>query len=373
MKYILASLAILTPLWATEVQAVDSIIKTTFDISGEESLVGVWKGSIGGKPIIACFDRFDGSDYYYLKHFWRIPLVSKDKQKLAWAEGDTEEAGVFWQLKPVTEDRLEGQWSDKEGKRSLPIRLTRIYADTDGKGSCSSVGNAQGDAFNAPRVNAQKVLRTQGKEGEYQYISTLNGAISSIEFTKNTRSFTQINKILRNTFREQVVDYFDCKIPSPLGDSYYEFETLVKFIHKDWLSIDEHYSNQCVNNGGRTNYGTHHRNFELAKGNEVNLCRWFTVYEKEKFGNDTYCNLKAPEKLNKIILSAMQKYAPDDECTEAISITREYALALRDQGILFSPNLSPYLQACNTSAEIPYKKLLPFLTKAARDAVSSLK
>lgn len=114
---------------------------------------GVWEGTIGSYPVVACFDeRYDGDgqgSYYYLSQLKPIRLRSQAPMQ-AWTEGDGEgdtgsDAVPGWEIAKVTPDALFGMW--RAGERNLAIALTRIPADArDYDGHCSSL------AYFAPRL-----------------------------------------------------------------------------------------------------------------------------------------------------------------------------------------------------------------------------
>ena len=60
---------------------------STYLQSKELAFLGVWKGSLGDKEIIACFNYDDGAsgNYYYLRYLQSINLV-KNKKTGSWSE-----------------------------------------------------------------------------------------------------------------------------------------------------------------------------------------------------------------------------------------------------------------------------------------------
>jgi alpha-tubulin suppressor-like RCC1 family protein len=346
-------------------------VDTPFGISGEESRIGVWKGTIGDLKIIACFDRSFDSGYYYLRHFRDIPLFDLDKQKLTWGEGSQEQQTGTWRLKPVGEERLEGEWSDAKGARRLPIVLTRLYSDKDGKGGCMLEGT-QSIAFNAPRVGAQKIIKERVKfnNNEYLKLSTLAGAIQGIELPDNDPRYVPVNKMLGKQFQAEVQAYFECQRSTPdrpVPD--YQAEIRILFWNKNWLSIEESTNGDC--GGAHPFNGSGYRNIDLVRGQEVNLWTWFKHARKDSAMADldySYVNYVAPESLNKLILSHLASpRSRDDECWQVLEENREYQLSLGQTGIVFSTAFPHVVQACNESVQIPYPELLPFMNDKGRE------
>ena len=111
---------------------------------------GVWKGTIGAYPVMACLDR-DGlgqarGAYYYLSHLSPIGLAGRDDGP-DWDERVNYDAsGARWHGVAVKGDALTASWTD--GKKTLPVKLARqkFVTKDDYDGPC------MGDAFVAPRA-----------------------------------------------------------------------------------------------------------------------------------------------------------------------------------------------------------------------------
>jgi hypothetical protein len=155
-----------------------------FGISGLEARLGVWRGSIGKQRIMLCLQRHPyASTYYYLRHKFGIALSDTSGNGSVWSEEAADRPGASWELQLPERDRLEGEWSDADGKTSFPIRLTRVSSAGDGDPGCAIEG-ADRTAFNAPRVAAEK-LTIEESSGQRR-ISVLNGRPSTS--TRNAAS-----------------------------------------------------------------------------------------------------------------------------------------------------------------------------------------
>jgi alpha-tubulin suppressor-like RCC1 family protein len=354
-------------------------IDTPFGISGEESRVGVWKGTIGDLKIVACFDRSFDSGYYYMRHFRDIPLFDLDKQKLTWGEGSQEQSTATWRLKVISEERLEGEWSDAKGTRRLPMVLTRLYSDKDGKGGCMMESD-QSIAFNAPRVSAQKLdkARVKFNNNEYMKLSTLAGAIQGMALPGDDPRLVPVNKMLGKQFQAEVQAYFECqRSTSDKSAPDYQSEIRIHFWNKNWLTIEESTNGYC--GGAHPFNGSNYRNIDLVRGQDVNLWTWFNHARKDRAMTDldySYVNYAASERLNKLILSHIANPRQrDDECRQVVEENREYQLSLSQSGIVFSTAFPHVVQACNESVQIPYSELLPFMnamgSESARQVMDS--
>ncbi|WP_308387742.1 hypothetical protein [Acidithiobacillus sp. AMEEHan] len=95
-------------------------------------LAGVWEGTVGTLPVRACFEEVKNDSavqtygqYYYLRYLRWINLVppeGKNVRSGTFDEYDTQDQR--WHLGPVEGQELGGIWTD--GKKTLPIRLTRV-------------------------------------------------------------------------------------------------------------------------------------------------------------------------------------------------------------------------------------------------------
>ncbi|RZI97759.1 MAG: hypothetical protein EOO54_29470, partial [Haliea sp.] len=101
---------------------------------------GVWEGTLGEQPVVACFNGEDfGGSYYYLK-FLRPIQLAQNNNRGAWHE---EGRSGSWQLNRPQGNRMTGTWlPPKKGSASLPLALTLI----DGGGENLACGS---DAYNA--------------------------------------------------------------------------------------------------------------------------------------------------------------------------------------------------------------------------------
>ena len=93
--------------------------------AAEPAMTGLWEGSIGRYPIIACFDTggFQRGSYYYRKVLVPIGLWHDDDTN-TWSEGLSSRADpVIWSISVASNGELTGTWRQKD--RELPIRLKR--------------------------------------------------------------------------------------------------------------------------------------------------------------------------------------------------------------------------------------------------------
>lgn len=322
-------------------------------------VLGVWRGTIGDKHVAVCFGRAD-STYYYLRHFWALPLSAHDSTGHAWTEGNIEKPTGAWKLASISSSLLQGQWSDPKAKRTLPIQLTRIKVTPNTQAHCTAPNVRR--VFNSPRVDNQPIAPDDAQEfsgRHYRKISTLAGRIATIELLDGGTAIATINSALRDRLRDGIADYFDNDTNAELAkagreaDSNFGQEIAFTFWNDHWLSMVESSSWDSANGPhGRAEYLT----WDLSNGKKVNLWTWL---KHIKSGGE----FLAPEGLNALIAS--QRH---DVCS---TIDGRYQLGLSPKGIVFTtPEYGRGL--CVDSVEIPYRTLHRFLTPTGKEAMKSI-
>ena len=321
---------------------------------------GVWGGSVGKQKILACFDRSDDASYYYLKHFKTIPLSAVDGKDLAWAEGRGDTPTGHWSLRAVAPDRLEGEWSDPKGQRKAPIVLTRSYADPGGRGNCDDSDNPLSEAFNGPRLDAQKVARQAAvfQRRPYVKLSTLGGAIEALAFPPAEPAMAGVNKLLERLARAGMRHYFDCSAPGQDFNS----SMAISYWSKNWMSISQRNEGYC--GGAYPFHEVRQRTIDITGGREVDLWTWFKHFSKD--------NSQATPALQKLILTGEGADTSDPECGPLLVEARYYQLSLGEKGMVFSTIFPHVAQACDMDIVVPYAKLAPFLNEAGKAALKTL-
>ncbi|MDC8756160.1 hypothetical protein [Janthinobacterium fluminis] len=326
-----------------------------------EARAGVWTGSLGGQKIVACFSRSGEAAYYYVKHFRNIDLNGADDGSAAWTEGRDYEATGRWQLRSVAPERMEGDWSEVKGKRTLPILLSRGYADKAGNGTCSMRDNALSAAFNGPRLDAQKIVRKAAvfQRRPYVKLSTLEGAIEGLALAETAPRTGAVNQVLAQLLSAAMQRYFECSGPN----HDYNSGSTITFWSKDWLSIDESYEGYC--GGAYPFHGVHKRSIDLASGKEVDLWSFFKHYNKD--------GSAVPPDLQKVILGGEGADTTDSDCGPMLLEERYFQAALGEKGMVFSTTFPHVAQACDMDITVPYARLQPFLTEPGRAALSKVR
>jgi hypothetical protein len=152
---------------------------------------GVWRGTLGAKAIMACFNESLGTtayaSYYYIDHLKPIVLTTREADAFWHEENDTGR----WTLDAPLNGSIAGSWIHPKTKNTLPIQLYVVDGRND-KTACAR------DSYNVrlemspklralPRVQfsvgrAYRKLQFAGQEsvelfGPDVAISAINGAL----------------------------------------------------------------------------------------------------------------------------------------------------------------------------------------------------
>lgn len=330
----------------------------------ESSMHGVWQGTLGDQQIRVCLDSFEPS-YYYLRHSWGIPLYEVDADRKSLVETSKENPTGVWTLNLPIGNRLEGQWSDAQGKRAKPIRLTRVTVISKNTGSCSGEANGYVDAYNVPRVSSQRITVGAIKEFEgkrYREVSAAKQHVTTIELLEDGESLARINSSLHDKLTRGIAGYFECQTSLERDgggkdrDPNFGVEVQLKFWNSRWMSVVETNSWEAAGRGPIGNrFPT---TWDIATGKEVMLWGWV---KHPKVENDQDPSVGSPsQELVREIESQMH-----DKCSVHDG---KYKLGLGKKGIVFF-TLESGRGLCTDEIEIPYQRLQRFLTKEGKAAV----
>lgn len=325
---------------------------------------GLWRGTIGKQNVMVLLEPKDcDSSYYYLKYLWGITLFEKDKRGQVWEEyGD---GLATWKFENATEDTLSGQWTDGEGKRSVPIRLKRVAVGTGEENKCGMLNKK----FEAPRIAAQKptVAEADFDKHRYRTVSVLAGAIKGVEVLDDDNPLPNLNQRMRNWLWANVSGYYECQTMQgsrlDMRNSVPDFfeEMTPVFWNEQGLVLRETYSAYCGGahpSGGIASYLV----WDLIEDKAIEPWDWIRG-SKGKYGGHV-----APEKLNRLI-HAIAASKRDDDCAEVVRSNAYYLVYPGKTGMVFSPTLAHVVQACADDIEVPYAKLRPYLTSKGEAAI----
>jgi len=328
---------------------------------------GVWAGSVGNLSVRACFTRRDDrifGTYYYLPQMRLIPLEAEEGSSTVF--GETEAAAPNtprWRIQSADSNALAAQWTN--GRRTLPVRLTRVQYVEDEEGPCGSW------VFHQPRFADSRPVSSRATTDGVAYTSLaldlgnrLEGSVRTFALDGDGEPARRINAELGETLAGDPPGWFEC-LQRSLGYSpnqgYFDDSREPVMITRRWLSVADHWDGYC--GGAHPDSSNGWRAFDLDSGQEVDLYGWFneSAVSRERFegSEDVLTTMNPP--LRDLILTGWTAEA--EECDEVIRDQSYWSIGLGRSGMLFSPDLPHVVQACGEQFTVPYARLRPFLTE----------
>jgi hypothetical protein len=92
------------------------------------ALSGVWQGTIGRSPIVACFQPSEPQGNYYYVRFGQSLELSQAGDRADWSENSWQEGSSTgsWHLESMQRNAVRGRWTEAAKHRELPLRLSRV-------------------------------------------------------------------------------------------------------------------------------------------------------------------------------------------------------------------------------------------------------
>lgn len=361
--------------------------------TSDPSWVGVWSGTIGDLPIMACMQHSEyqnAAAYYYRKHMKIITLTSPLAEPSAteipqWFEGPNREDAAkspIWKLSVTDANTLTGTWSatpDKAAK-SLPVTLKRVATDAEGRILCASV------EFNGPRITPMKITRKPAKKDGVSYTDItadvgkqFDVSIGTFALLGNSAAVQKINAALGKEISGDPLksNYLDCvtgALSSHGADGDYAIGLVPDLIMRKYMVSKESYANYC--GGAHPNYTINWRNWDLRTGNVINLMDWLNakavVQTKQGQGENAYMDIAIQPYLRKLLKA---KWAPiaEPECIDVIDDQDYWTLYLTKTGISFYPDLAHALTACEADINFSFSELTPLLNAAGKRWIASFR
>lgn len=306
-----------------------------------DAIDGVWRGTLGTQPVVACFFGDYGS-YYYEKHRRGIEL-SRDADAQRYAEGLSQgEATGYWRV-AVEGGELHGQWQPpKPAGKAQPIRARRVALPDPTVAACGS------EAFNAPRfANLALERKNATQAGLHVGIERAAGTdVERIRLPAADAVLEEPEHALEAQFHEALASAWDCRVEGGRGE--YVSTQSVEFADARWLVVRADGGGYC--GGAHPDSWTSFMVFERASGRRVDTAAW----------------LKPAEEAEGLWPLLVAKAKPEGECTDAwrdgagVPEVRPSARGLR-----MDPAFPHVMQACSESVELSLEEARPFLSAAA--------
>jgi len=341
-----------------------------------ENIHGVWAGTVGNLPVRACFTRRDDrifGTYYYLSQMRLIPLEAEEGSSVAF--GETEAAAADtprWLIQSADANALAAQWTN--GRRTLPVRLTRARYVEDEDGPCGSW------VFHQPRFANARPLESRATLDGVGYTdialdldNRFDARVRSFALDGDGEAVRRINSELGEAFAGDPPGWFEC-LQMSLGysanEGYFDDSHAPVMITRRWLSVADHWDGYC--GGAHPDSSNGWRAFDRDSGQEVDPFSWFNeaAVTRQRFEGteDVLTTMKPP--LRDLILAGWTTEA--EECDEVIRSQDYWSIGLGRAGMLFSPDLPHVIQACGEEFTVPYARLRPFLTEEGAANIRAL-
>ena len=363
MKGLFGLLIVAVGLAAAPVAAQDS----------DPAWAGVWKGTIGKYPIVACLDTSyrEGEgrgSYYYLSQLKPIPLRTRDG-KPGWTEIDSDfDEAASWVFSYVGHDKLEGEWSN--GKRSHMLTLKPVQWQRKEK----PLMPCEASAFMAPRLSGGEVVLEAGDtdgiafiEHVYRNPAHLDISAQGFELMGDQPGDAAINQAVAQyrptgTIKDDWVECLSGALAAHGRDGYFERTVRPSMLSDNFANVRISGSTYC--GGAHPNHYSSNRLFDRQSGAEIKLESWF---RPAGFAADEYGTVLITPALRAVVL----KFANDDDPdqSECIDLARDHEwwdLALTRDGIVFTPDFPHIATACEDPIPVSWSALEPWLSKAGR-------
>lgn len=333
-------------------------------IAADGPQVGVWDGTLGGQPVIACFNNDDSGAYYYRRHLHAIYLEAEDKTPGHWfetADGGDKKTGE-WVLSRIEADRIEGQWSNPGGTRRLPVALTRVPANDTDNPACGT------SAFNAPLELPPKF--TQGKpkalDGKHYRTITARAAqfqVTALELLEPGAAVASINAQLKKQLPETpqaLQDLYACSRQA-LGSLGYVGDITVVVEPVLWTDgyLVTRTSTETDCGGAYPGSGVESTTWNLKSGQIEDITKWLSA-----------------GKITDALKALVRRYserAKDSDCADALADADNFDMRPGRKGLIFAPELPHVVQACADDIVVPYAALKPFLSPVGAAGAQSMR
>jgi hypothetical protein len=335
-----------------------------------QSLQGVWKGSLGGNAIVACFNGFDhGASYYYVKSLSPIALSRHGESEGRWHE---DKNGGLWALGNVSDDgrQVTGTWTGGKSGQPLPIALQRIDGEND-TAACGRDSYASA-LERVPTITAGE--RVTSHEHAYRTLSFVGQR--TLEILDEGQAVHEINRQLLSyldqspaAVAEQRMRHRDLLAGHAYGG---DDEQLVLPVYwsPQWLTIT---FSRWAPGTGKSGISYGNRTWNLSSGKQVDLWSWFGGQSTSRDNRFNDGRGPMPPALRDLVFERVDT-SPDaiePQCEGNYQPGAEYLLMMDDEGMTFEQPATG--DGCELSFSMTYEQLLPVMTQDGKAAVRQMK
>lgn len=334
------------------------------------SLEGVWSGTIGKSPVLACFDSADTGRYYYASRLYGIELW-RDETGRQWSEKTSgDDSTGAWRDLVVDKSELSGQWVSPSNGKALSIRMHR-KSDLVREGDGASCRTA---AYDQPRLRATAIEsgpETTVSGHSMIKLSARDGQLTALQIQESGVGIATLNRTLKDELLRRIVESYEC-IQSGRPGEYVDNKDEVKFFKDGLIAIGETFNGTC--GGPYPASGLSVSTYDALTGEPVGTEEWIRLE-----------NGSLPRELLSIISDIEfaprdSRYAEEDAAIKADCQSAwleqgsfGYVIWPADGGLYFSPEFPHVIQACGDDVLVPFKQLDPFWSEIGKKALHRLK
>ncbi len=350
------------------------LLVSSFAWATPQALLGTWKGSIGNAPVMACFDDFE-SQYYYLRHLHGITLWRPDdnlthtqdelrgepvaghvlnERASDDAPGAVDGVGATWRLERLEGSVLTGTWTAISGKRSAPIRLTRLEGPAKEGAACAT-------AFMAPVLARTRMRKSAGRFESHDFHLIASADATAPELGSEVPHADRFNRFAMDWLREQTVFVYRCnRGATSVGEALGRTLEPV-FWGKRYLVLRDSMP-EVFCGGPRGNSSLSYVVWSLPQGQAINSWAWIQGGETAVGSRPSEGGPDIPQPLRRLIVAS---HSRNDDCGESfpVGIGAPYPSA---DGLVFSTSFGHAVFACNDDVHLSWKQLLPYLSSQGR-------
>jgi len=364
----------------------------------EQSLRGVWQGTVGDQSVHACFGG-SGDErgvYYYDRYRELIRLQPVENSAGAFVEalGWSDPGDASWQVDSMDQDSATGIWRDADS--NAPIMLTRL--EWTGRDEYS--GPCESSAFMQPRLAGGSIVGEAGELAGQEYVTLTfvppvqwqagegddahDVQISSFLLGDDEGDPRRTNRAINGLLsahlpRGDMSDTYAQCMAQSIGvhgvDGDFMQELVPELITSRWVGALE--SNSVYCGGAHPSHWQNRRVFDRNSGREIEPSRWLNDValnrELQEAGKDSHVSATATQAL----VTALVAQWPagnegGDDCAAIAGETAYWDIGLRREGLAFIPSVPHVYTPCADTTVLSWADAAPFLSLEGRAVMLSL-
>ena len=357
-----------------------ALVATTPAAPAEKrNLAGIWEGTVGSKPIRACFNEQDWGTfggYYYLSHLNAIPLQQPRGAPQTFVEGydESDAKAPRWTIENVADGKLAANW--RRGSKRLSIHMTRMPAVKLGayETPCGSM------SFHRARLQGLRMVRQpEAKDGVRYTRLVLDhrghfGGDLTVETFELEGNSPAVRRINRRVTPSQVTDedgWLPCITGWNSGPHGEWSETVEpRMFTRRWLTVAYELGYYC--GGAHPDSSAYSLTFDRQTGREVDLYQWLNQLAIERVINksQTVNATKLRPSFRELILR--ERIISDPGCSDVLRRSDYWGVELTRTGFVFTPALAHAEGGCSDAYPMSFKALAPYLSAEGKKNVAAL-